>query len=51
MIYFSQNPFDANLQYFSGLLNGDSFAAEVEIFMLLIAAHCHTTFSGKQCLR
>ncbi|MEH2410553.1 hypothetical protein [Nostoc sp.] len=58
MIYFSQNRFNANTQDFSGLLDGDSllmvyglFAAEVEIFMLLIAAHCETTLRGRRCLR
>jgi len=42
IIYFSSNRFDANIQDFSGLLNGGLFAAEVEIFMLLIAAHSET---------
>ncbi|MEH2372069.1 hypothetical protein [Nostoc sp.] len=42
IIYFSSNRFDANIQDFSGLFNGGSFAAEVEIFMLLIAAHWET---------
>ncbi|MEH2464057.1 hypothetical protein [Nostoc sp.] len=50
-IYLSPNRFDANIQDFSGLLNGDSFAAEVEIFMLLIAAYCESAFSRRRCLR
>ncbi|MEH2250115.1 hypothetical protein [Nostoc sp.] len=51
MIYLSLNRFDANIQAFSDLLYNDSFAAEVEIFMLLIPAHCETALSGKRCLR
>lgn len=51
MIYLSPNRFDANIQNFSGLVDGGSFAAEVEILMLLIAAHCETTLSNKRCLR
>ncbi|MEH2406338.1 hypothetical protein [Nostoc sp.] len=50
-IYLSPNRFDANIQDFSGLLNGDSFAAEVEIFILLITAHCEPALSGKRSLR
>ncbi|MEH2314768.1 MAG: hypothetical protein V7K35_25960 [Nostoc sp.] len=50
-IYLSPNRFDANIQDFSGLLNGDSFAAEVEIFMLLIVAHCGPALSGMRSLR
>ncbi|MEH1932935.1 MAG: hypothetical protein V7L14_04255 [Nostoc sp.] len=57
MIYFSSNRFDANIQDFSSLLDGDSllmvygaFAAEVEIFMLLIAAYYETTLRGRRCL-
>ncbi|MEH2445649.1 MAG: hypothetical protein V7K18_07670 [Nostoc sp.] len=50
-IYLSPNRFDANIQDFSGLLDGDSFAAEVEIFMLLIAAHCEPALSGRRWLR
>lgn len=46
----SPNRFDANIQDFSGLLDGDSFAAEVEIFMLPNAAHCEPALSGKRCL-
>ncbi|MEH2275616.1 MAG: hypothetical protein V7K40_12725 [Nostoc sp.] len=44
----SPNRFKANIQDFSGLLDGDSFAAEVEIFMLLIPAHCESVLSGRQ---
>lgn len=51
MISWSPNRFDANIQAFSGLLDGDSSAAEVQIFMLLNAAHCEPALSGKRCLR
>jgi hypothetical protein len=47
---FSQNCFDANVQAFSGLLNGNSFIGEFEIFILLVAVHCDTALSGRQCL-
>lgn len=58
MIYFSLNSFYVNISAISGLLNGDfapmiygSFIAEVEIYMLLIAAHFETGFRGRRCLR
>ncbi|WP_334951512.1 hypothetical protein [Nostoc sp.] len=50
IIYSNQNPFDANIQDFSGLLDGGLFADELEIFMLLIAAYCETTISDRRCL-
>ncbi|MFW9261345.1 MULTISPECIES: hypothetical protein [unclassified Nostoc] len=47
MIYYSPNHLDSNIQAFSGLLNGDLFATEVEIFMLLIAVLYDVEFIGK----
>ncbi|MHC0065127.1 hypothetical protein ACWATR_19890 [Nostoc sp. UIC 10890] len=51
MIYFSPNYFYANIQDFSGLLNSDLFATEVEILMLLIAVRYDVELSRKRCLQ
>ncbi len=50
MIDFSQNRFDANIQAFSGFLDGDLFVAKVEMFMLLVAVHYDPVLSGRRCL-
>ncbi|MBN3926288.1 hypothetical protein [Nostoc sp. NMS4] len=46
----SQNRFDANIQGFPGLLNSNQFAAELEILVLLIAAHYDNAFSSRRYL-